>query len=171
MGGSIHIIETATGRIEIAVNHPGGRIISLAVAPDGRTLATSGWGRPIRRNLPDGQVQSTTPNHHPVCLVELATGKLVRELEMPTSSAGPVAFSADGKLLADRLRPGRRRGAPAGRWRRGRPSPCWRISAPTPHAMAFSADGKSLITGLNDGTALVWDLARVLAPRARKEER
>jgi hypothetical protein len=39
-----------------------------------------------------------------------------------------------------------------------------------PHVITFAADGTSLITGLNDGTALVWNLARVLASGARKEE-
>ena len=134
------------------------------------TFATSGWGRSIRRNLPDGRVQSTTPNHHPVCLFELATGRLVRELEMPTNDAGPVAFSADGKLLAIGF--GRGRGEV-----RLMDLATWETVAvltdfgSKPHVMTFSADGKSLITGLNDGTALVWDLARVLARRARKEER
>ena len=170
LGGSFHIIETATGRVEKSVEHPGGHVMSLAVAPDGRTFATSGWGRPIRRNLPDGRVQSTTPNHHPVCLFELATGRLVRELEMPTDVAGPVAFSADGKLLAIGF--GRGRGEV-----RLMDLATWETVAvltdfgSKPHVMTFSADGKSLITGLNDGTALVWDLARVLARRARKEER
>jgi WD40 repeat protein len=37
--------------------------------------------------------------------------------------------------------------------------------------MTFSTDGKYLITGLTDGTALVWDLAHVLARGARKAER
>ncbi len=170
VGGSFHIIETATGRVEKSVDHPGGHVISLAIAPDGRTFATSGWGRPIRRNLPDGRVQSTTPNHHPVCLFELATGRLVRELEMPTNAAGPVAFSAGGKLLAIGF--GRGRGEV-----RLMDLATWATVAELtdfgskPHVMTFSADGKSLITGLNDGTALVWDLARVLARGAPKEER
>jgi WD40 repeat protein len=170
VGASFQIIETATGRVEKSVEYPGGHVISLAVAPDGRTFATSGWGRPIRRNLPDGQVQSTTPNHHPVCLFEVATGRLVREMEMPTDVAGPVAFSADGKLLAIGF--GRGRGEVS-----LMDLATWETVAvltdfgSKPHVMTFSADGESLITGLNDGTALVWDLARVLARRARKEER
>ncbi len=141
--------------------------MSLAVAPDGRTFATSGWGRPIRRNLPDGKVQSTTPNHHPVCLFEVATGRLVRELEMPTDAAGPVAFSADGKFLAIGF--GRGRGEV-----RLMDLATWKTVAvltgfdSKPHAMTFAADGKSLITGLNDGTALVWDLQRLLAPRRER---
>jgi WD40 repeat protein len=169
-GASFHIIETATGRIERSVEHPGGHVMSLAVAPDGRTFATSGWGRPIQRNLPDGQVQSTTPNHRPVCLFDVATGRLIRELEMPTDSPGPVAFSIDGTLLAIGF--GRGRGEV-----RLLDVATWKTAAvltdfdSNPHAMTFAADGKSLITGLNGGTALVWDLARVLAPGARREER
>ena len=114
LGGSFHIIETATGRVEKSVEHPGGHVMSLAVAPDGRTFATSGWGRPIQRNLPDGRVQSTTPNHHPVCLFERGDRQ-----------AGSRAGDADGRRRAggvlgrrqapgDRLRPGPRRGAPDG---------------------------------------------------------
>ncbi len=170
LGGSLHIIETATGRIEQSVTLPGGPFISLAVAPDGRYFATSGRGRTIRRNLPDGRRQSTTPNHHPVCVVELATGKIVRELEMPTSSFGPVAFSADGKLLAIGF------GMGVGEVRLLDMSTQETVAVlanfgSAPHAMTFSTDGKSFVTGLNDGTALVWDLARVLDGKARKKER
>src|SRR5262249_33568517 len=77
-----------------------GHVVSLAVAPDGRNFASSAWSRPVERKLPDGRSQHTTPNHHAVRLVELETGRLVRELDMPTPDAGPLAFSADGKLLA-----------------------------------------------------------------------
>jgi RNA polymerase sigma factor (sigma-70 family) len=172
LGGSFHIIETATGRVERSVQHPGGLVISIAVAPDGRSFATSGWGRPIRRNLPDGRLQSSTPAHHPVCLVEVATGRLIRELEMPTSAAGPVAFSTDSKLLA------------VGFGESSSNSEVRLLDTATqatvtvlanfgsaPHAMSFSTDGKYLVTGLLDGSALVWDLRHVLARKARKEER
>ncbi len=170
INGSLSIIESATGRVEKSVEHPGGHVMSIAVAPDGRTFATSGAGRPIRRKLPDGRLQSTTPINHPVCLFELVTGKLIRELEIPSAFAGPVAFSADGKLLA--IGCGRGRGEV-----RLVDLATWETVAvltdfmSKPHVINFSADGKSLVTGLNDATALVWDLARVLAPGARKEER
>jgi RNA polymerase sigma factor (sigma-70 family) len=169
-GGSFQIFETATGRVEKSVGGPGGFARSLAVAPDGSTFAAtfaiSGWRSSIQRNLP----QWTTPNHHQVYLFELPTGRLVRELELPTDAAGPVAFSTDGKLLAIGF--GRGRGEvhliDLATWET--------VAVLTdfgsaPHAMAFSVDGKSLITALYDGTALVWDLARVLGRGARKDER
>jgi RNA polymerase sigma factor (sigma-70 family) len=170
VGGSFHTIEAATGLVEKSVMHPGGHVLSLAVSPDGRFFASSGSGRPIWRNLPDGRIQSSLPDHHPVCLFEMASAKLVREFEMPTDGAGPVAFSVDGKLLAIGF--GRGRGE-----MRLIDLATWATVAElknigsAPHTMTFSTDAKSLIAGLNDGTALVFDLARALAPRAETEHR
>jgi WD40 repeat protein len=169
LGGSFHMIDTTTGRIELSVEHPGGHVISsIAVAPDGRHCATSGWGRSVERKLPDGRIQSAMPDDHPVCLFELATGKLVRELKMPNSAAGPVAFSADGKLLAVGF------GSGSGEIRVLDAATLEPVAALTEfgsgsHAMAFSPEGKHLITGLDDGTALVWDLEHVTA--RKREER
>jgi WD40 repeat protein len=164
MGATYLIVETATGRIERSVGHPGGHVMSLAVAPDGRNFASSAWGRPVQRRLPDGRVQSATPNHHAVRLVELETGKLACELDMPTPDAGPLAFSADGKLLAIGF------GRGGGEVRILDVATQETVATladfgSAPHALAFSADGKYLVTGLNDESALVWDLARVLAKK------
>jgi WD40 repeat protein len=170
LGSSFHIIEAATGRVEQSIAHPGGLVTSLSIAPVGRSFSSSGWARPIGRNLPAGGVQSTVPNHHPVCLFELSTGRLLHELEMPTDSAGPVAFSADGKLLAIGF--GRGRGEV---WLKALAS--WETVAvlkdigAAPHAITFSTDGKSFIVGLSDGTALVYELARVLAMGKGTQER
>ena len=169
LGGSFHIIDTATGRIEHSVQHPGGHVISRSPSrPTAAISPPAAGGGPSERKLPDGRIQSTTPDDHPVCLFELATGKLVRELKMPTSDAGPVAFSADGKLLAVGF------GRGGGEIRVLDAATLEPVAALTgfgsgPHAMAFSPEGKHLITGLNDGTALVWDMDRVLA--RKKEER
>jgi WD40 repeat protein len=171
LGGTFHVIDTATGRMEHSVKHLGSNVISsLAVAPDGRLFASSGWGRSIQTKLPDGRTQSTTPNHHPVCLIELASGKLARELELPTSEAGPVTFSPDGKLLAI----GFGRGGGEVRLLNLGTQETVAVLADFgsgPHAITFSPDGKYLVTGLNDQTALVWDMAHVLAKKTKKEER
>ena len=89
---------------------------------------------------------------------------------MPTDVAGPVAFSADGKLLAIGF------GRGSGEVRLLDLATWQTVAVLTgfaskPHAMTFSVDGKSLITGLNDGTALVWDLPQLRARRAGKEKR
>jgi WD40 repeat protein len=169
LNGSFHIIDTATGRIEHSAQHPGGHVISsIAVAPDGLHFATSGWGRSVERKLPDGRIQITTPDDHPVCLFELATGKLVRELKMPSSDAGPVAFSPDGKLLAAGFGRGNGEIRVLGT-ATFEPVATLAGFGSGPNAMAFSPEGKHLITGLHDGTALVWDMDRV--PARKKEER
>jgi WD40 repeat protein len=102
-------------------------------------------------------------------MVELATGQVVSKLEMPTSSAGPLAFSVDGKRLAIGF------GRANGEVRlldlvTMKPIAVLSDLGSGPHALSLSPDGKYLITGLNDQTALVWDLGRVLARKTRKEE-
>ena len=139
-------------------------------SPSGQTAAISSpaAGGGPSEELPDGRIQSTTPDDHPVCLFELATGKLIRELKMPTSNAGPVAFSADGKLLAVGF------GRGTGEIRVLDAATLEPANALTgfgsgPDAMVFSPEGKHLITGLHDGTALVWDMDRV--PALKREQR
>ena len=166
MGATYLIVETATGQIERSVGNPGGNVMSLAVAPDGRNFASSGWGRSVQRKLPDGRVQFTTPNHHNVRLVELETGNLVCDLDMPTPDAGPLVFSADGKLLAIGMGRGRGEVRLVDVATQATAAVLSDFGSP-PHALAFSADGKYLVTGLTDESALVWDLAGVLAGKGR----
>jgi WD40 repeat protein len=108
------------------------------------------------------------PNHHPVCLAEVTTGKLVRELTMPTSNAGPVAFSPDGKRLAVAM------GSADGQIRlldvaTGETLSTLSSFGSRAQAMTFSPDGKYLIGALRDQTSLVWDLARALKSKAKEE--
>ncbi len=119
------------------------RIYTVAASPDGRLLAFA------------GQVN---------CLViyETAAGKEVRrfgDLPGPTSA---VAFSADGRFLA------------AGDWAdgtmrlwelaSGRAFQKWTSGQGRIIAMAFAPDGSALMSGGEDTTALVWDLAGRPAP-------
>jgi WD40 repeat protein len=158
---SFHIIDTATGRVEHTLEGPGDRVLSLAVSPDGRLFASSAGGKTIQTKLPDGRTRFSTPNHHLVCVGELATGKLVKRLEMPSRVTGPVAFSSDSKLLAVGFG-----------WQDGEirllnlandePAAVLTRFGASAHALAFSPDGKYLIAALDDASGLVWDLAGVL---------
>ena len=54
---------------------------SVALSPDGRTLAVGGWGTAVR-------------------VVDVGTGKLVHELDLAGTGAYALEFSPDGRILA-----------------------------------------------------------------------
>jgi WD40 repeat protein len=104
--------------------------------------------------------------------VVTAKGKLVR-FDLATGKAESVAsgidslsrapvFSADGKLLA--VLGGSSFGRPAPvvvlDWETGNTKHTFACPDGGPTCAAFSPDGKYLITGTNQATALVWDLTR-----------
>jgi WD40 repeat protein len=108
--------------------------------------------------LPDGSTKHVVKNDT-VFLWELATGNVLQQVLLPGGGAGPVAFSADGKHFAvaahkpnDHIRlfdvaQGQELGVIQGF--RGRVC-----------SLAFATDGKRLISGMSDTTALVWDLPK-----------
>ncbi len=132
-------------------------ISSLAISPEGKLLLASAWGKAILTKLPDGRTQFSTAPNHPVCLWELPTGKRVKSLEIPASMGGPVAWSADGKLFAEvsEQAPSRIRlfAMPGGKEVRSFQGFQGRV-----RSLAFTPDGKQLLSGMQDSTALVWDL-------------
>ena len=155
---------------EHSLTHPGGSYISsLAVAPDGKLFATSGWGKPIVTKLPDGRSRSSTtqsPPRLPGRSGDRQTGSRARDAD--DAMPAPVAFSADGKLLAIGFGRGR------GEVRVLEVATQKMVAAlkdidSGPHAMTFSPDGKYLVTGLHNQTTLVWDLAHVLAKKTKEE--
>jgi WD40 repeat protein len=133
--------------------------IGMAVSPDSKLVAATSWGESIELKLPDGSVQSTTANNHPVSWWNLAKGDLVHRVVLPEESAGPVAFAPDGKLLAvASSRPGTRIRlieTVAGREVR-------KIEGfhGIVRSLAFMPDGKRLVSGMEDSSALIWDLTR-----------
>jgi RNA polymerase sigma factor (sigma-70 family) len=120
-------------------------------------LLAGGWGAPIETKLTDGRVRGSVADVHPLGLWDLGSGKPVRQLLLPGPNAGPVVFSADGKTYAvaagKELRQIRLWDATTGKERPGLPELPARATA-----LAFSPDGRFLVTALADTTALVWDL-------------
>jgi WD40 repeat protein len=184
---TIHVIDAANGVERQAFRWPD-EILGMKLAPDGRLLTMWSYDRKVRiwdvragRKLheyslpqagnrgyvatlsPDGRllaamgVWSLAPVDHPILmLMDLATGQIVRRIDVP-SHTGTLAFSTDGQMLAWtsaadtairllEVASGRERRRLAGH--RGQVT-----------ALAFSADGRRLLSGCNDTTALVWDLA------------
>jgi WD40 repeat protein len=77
--------------------------------------------------------------------------------------SGPVAFTPDGRVLAAR------RGKGIALWDALTGDVLGEFAGdpPAATALAFSADGKALAAGGDDGTVLVWDTAAVLKKRPR----
>lgn len=104
---------------------------------------------------PDGLVLGYVIQNACIVLVDARTGRLLRRIDTPDETHWPLVFSPDGTRFAtstawtgtgihvwrtaDGARLGRLDGAPS------------RVLA-----MAWSPDGRRLVTGGEDGTALVW---------------
>ena len=101
----------------------GGQINQFAVAPDGKTIATTG-------------------SDDAICLWDLATGKMLRSIKnvMLASGCG-VAFSPDGNVLAAGGRKFEIRRWDTTKWA---DLPVWRLNSATAERMHFSPNGEFL---------------------------
>jgi RNA polymerase sigma factor (sigma-70 family) len=152
--GSARVCDLETGRerrqIAIAdgdAPRPGG------VAPPGLGAARFYLGR----LSPDGRLVAFGSDNRVLAVHELAGGRPVRRVANLPDGVGALAFAPDGRTLAwagtsdatvrlVEVATGAERQRLAGH--RGR---VW--------SLAFSPDGRRLLSGSQDGTALVWDLA------------
>jgi WD40 repeat protein len=84
---TVYFWDTATWKLQRKLTGQPEMIASLAISPDGRTLATGGF--------------NDITEKHPVSILlwDIATGKEVRRLAAPHATHS-VAFSPDGKWLA-----------------------------------------------------------------------
>jgi WD40 repeat protein len=154
---SISIFDVTTRQLKSKLTNPDGRTLSLAVSPNGEQVATSSWGRPIRTKLADGTTRVSSEKNNLARVFDVASGAERFHVELPEHGTGPIAFSADGRLVAvtsQSTNPTvRLLDAVSGDERTAIPDlPC-KVGA-----ISFSADGRRLACGLHDGTVLVWKL-------------
>ncbi len=131
--GLVRLRDTATGAEVLRIRDQEGGSLSVAFAPNGKTLALG--GRLVR-------------------ILDTATGRIIRQFQpLPESKIVDLLFSPDSKLLvaAD--------GHHAALW-----DPVGGVFIRTPlwqHylAMAFSADGKILAMGNDEGVVRLTDVA------------
>jgi WD40 repeat protein len=137
--GTVWLWEAATAKVIRRLEIPREMVNSLALSPDGTTVAI-------------GSFQKKT-----IRLWDSATGRVIRVIEGPKDGAS-LTFSRDGKLLAVANPQGdevRLLDVATGKEVNRLEGHLERV-----FAIALSPDGRRLVTGSGDGTALVWDLAR-----------
>ncbi|MFO0951363.1 MAG: c-type cytochrome domain-containing protein [Isosphaeraceae bacterium] len=188
--GAVQVFEASSGKVLADVRGHSDAILSAALAPDGKTLATSSYDRRVVlwdlmsgkevRTLsdhtdavytvaftPDGKTLASAGADRTVKLWEAATGKKLRTFSDATAELYAVAFTADGRFV---LAAGVDRSIRA-----------WDVAAPDAPVrsvfahdgpvirMAVSPDGKTLATSGEDRDVKLWTLPE-LQPRSAMED-
>jgi WD40 repeat protein/beta-lactamase regulating signal transducer with metallopeptidase domain len=130
----------------------------MAISADGNLLLSNRPAYHYASN-PIGSPRFLDPKTHELRLWEVSKGKEVWRQELPGGSAGPVAISADGKRFAVSI---------LGTPREIRVCDIAKREVLQamkddgyPRCLCFSADGRLLVAGMEDGTAVTWDLAEL----------
>jgi WD40 repeat protein/serine/threonine protein kinase len=175
--------DAETGQERFPLRGHAGAVQSVAISPDGRTLATGGADRTVRlwdlagwrpgepsppvRTLvghtngvwsvafsPDGKLLASGGNDGLLVLWDPVSGRKVNELIGHSPAWSSVAFSPDGRTVAAGGKDGT-----VNRWDAvtGQPKEPWRWHASEVRPVAYSPDGRLLASGGKDATVQLLD--------------
>ncbi len=145
--------DIQTGRVRLSLPQPLHGGYSMAISPDGRTLATITYRLSLRNN-------EHHEDQHSIYVWELSTGKEKLSITIPETGQqarlGRLVFSRDHRLLATE-----RADNVLQVWDVATGKELVRCSGYDSgvFCLTFAPDGRSLATGHLDGTILLWDLA------------
>jgi WD40 repeat protein len=128
--------------------HDVGRLMALALSPDGKTVLTGGSGAIFGLRV-----------EQPGWIWHWEASGEYRDLIPHQGGAGEVislAFSRDGKWLASGSQPGH---VQLWDWEKRKPARGWPAHGGPTWAVAFSPDGRTLATGGHDHAVRLWDVA------------
>jgi WD40 repeat protein len=124
---------------------------------------STGYNMPFITTAPDNKTAVAITTKGELMTLDISTNKLAKlyDLSRRTAALAPH-FSPDGKKLAIAFKADFT-GLPATilvyEWATGKVKHTFTSLGGTPTCMAFSPDGKSLVTGSPDTTATVWDVS------------
>lgn len=158
--GGVSLWEARTGRLIRRFETPYTQVRSVAFSPDGRLAASGHWAERI---IADKWVD---PDHGIVILWDPETGEEVRRLRGHSGNVNAVAFSPDGRFLAS--------GSGGRHNEKGyfdaidNTIRLWDVEtgrelarfeqAATIHGLAFSPDGRHILSGGRDGLLRLWEV-------------
>jgi WD40 repeat protein len=163
----IQLFDVATGKQRARFEADSNGLHSLALSPDGKRLAAGGRGKSVETRLPDGRTQHSAAKEHRTAVWNVASKKIVWETTSPGSWAGPVAFSPDGKQVAELLTDGEK--SVIGLWDAETGKELGRVELPAPGLhFTFDRAGRKLAVAHRDTTATLYDLETALKPAGGK---
>ncbi|MEH2157637.1 serine/threonine-protein kinase [Nostoc sp.] len=132
-------LKIILGKVSLANTLQGheSSVLSVAISPDGKSIASSGDDRKIK-------------------LWNLATGKQISSLNAYSQQVNAVAISPDGKTLV-----GGGDDNTIKVWNLATEKQIRTLTghSDSVHALAISADSQTLVSGSDDNTIKIWDLA------------
>jgi WD40 repeat protein len=164
VGGSVMLWDVATGSVLRTIKTNSFLLRAVAFSPDGKTLAVGS------KDYADAE--QTAFGEGVARILDVATGSELHVLKSGWGDVSTVAFSADGKMIATgsidtRIKLwdaatgsllhslGERPAAPA---KPGQPV-MMVVSFAFVNSIAFSPDGKTLVSGSFDNSIALWDVA------------